>query len=89
MNDKVESLDEKIKKLQYIKQKELAKGKAKERKLLNKQKIIIGGYMLNKIKQMTNEEQTTFKDEILKTIPEKKKTDIEAIKNLKLENENN
>ncbi|QUE32412.1 hypothetical protein [Francisella philomiragia] len=81
-NDKILSIEEKIKRLRLLQKKEIAKIKGQNRKLANKQKIIIGGYMLNKFKTMSTDEISDFVSDILSTIPESKKSDIDAIKKL-------
>lgn len=79
---KVEKLEEQIKRLNLSKNKILSKEKESGRKLMNKQKIIIGGFMLNKIKKMSSDQKINILDEIIKTIPEKRNVDKKAIENL-------
>lgn len=64
----------------------IAQAKAKEseknRKLLNKQKILIGGYMVNQLEKMNNEERKEFIDKAIFTIPDSRKSDKLALEKL-------
>lgn len=64
----------------------IAQAKAKEseknRKLLNKQKILIGGYMVNQLEKMNNEERKEFIDKVIFTISDSRKSDKSALEKL-------
>tara|TARA_B110000503_G_scaffold137776_1_gene222622 strand:+ start:3410 stop:3676 length:267 start_codon:yes stop_codon:yes gene_type:complete len=77
--NKLEILEDKIKKLQSQKILIENRDKAKNKKLLNKQKILLGGYMLNKLKKYDDEKINNFLLDVIETISEKRKNDIIAI----------
>ena len=77
--DKLQILEDKIKKLQSQKLLIENRDKARHKKLLNKQKILLGGYMLNKLKKYDDDRLSTFLLNVIKTIPEKRKHDVTAI----------
>jgi hypothetical protein len=54
----------------------------KTRKLLIKQKILIGGYVLNTLNKKPLNEQIILLEKIKNTIDEKRKSDLFAINNL-------
>jgi len=84
--DKLQQLEEKIKKLQSQKNLIEQKEKAKEKKLLNKQKILVGGYIINKLKNYDDERLQDFILKVIETIPKKRKFDIEAVEKLEILN---
>ena len=77
--DKLQILEDKIKKLQSQKILIENRDRARNKKLLNKQKILLGGYMLNKLKNYDNDKLSTFLLNVIETIPEKRKHDVTAI----------
>ena len=78
--NKLEIIEKKLRQLKIQKNKIVNAEKIKARKELVKQKIVVGGYFLNKIKSMAPEEKKKVKDEILATIKASRKSDIEAIR---------
>lgn len=80
--DKIQAIEDKIKKLQHQKTLIENREKAKNRKLLNKQKILVGGYLINKLKKYDDEKLSDFLLKIIETIPETRKADIKAIEEL-------
>lgn len=80
--DKIQAIEDKIKKLQHQKTLIENREKAKNRKLLNKQKILVGGYIINKLKKYDDEKLNEFLLKIIETIPETRKADIKAIEEL-------
>lgn len=77
--DKLKTLDDKIKKLQNQRTLIDNREKAKNKKLLNKQKILLGGYMLNILKICDDEKLNSTLNKVISTISEKRKADITAI----------
>lgn len=80
--DKIQAIEDKIKKLQHQKTLIENREKVKNRKLLNKQKILVGGYLINKLKKYDDEKLSDFLLKIIETIPETRKADIKAIEEL-------
>ena len=80
--DKIQAIEDKIKKLQHQKTLIENREKSKNRKLLNKQKILVGGYIINKLKKYDDEKLNEFLLKIIETIPETRKADIKAIEEL-------
>ena len=80
--EKLEKLNKKISVLQARKNKMIAVENSKNRKLLVKQKILIGGYVLNSVNKKSINEQVEFLEKIKNTINEKNKSDLFAIDNL-------
>ena len=73
-------IEEKIKRLK-AKHDMLSKKEAiRNRKLLVKQKIVLGGYYLNQVKSMGHDEKQDLKAKIMSTL--KRKSDIDAINSL-------
>jgi hypothetical protein len=80
--DKIQAIEDKIKKLQHQKTLIENREKAKNRKLLNKQKILVGGYIINKLKKYDDEKLKEFLLKVIETISETRKADIKAIEEL-------
>lgn len=80
--DKIQAIEDKIKKLQHQKTLIENREKAKNRKLLNKQKILVGGYIINKLKKYDDEKLNEFLLKVIETIPETRKADVKAIEEL-------
>ena len=81
-NEKLEKLNQKIEVLRKRRDKIVAIESNKQRKLLVKQKILIGGYVLNSLDKKPLQEQTEFLEKVKNTIDEKRKSDCYAIQNL-------
>jgi hypothetical protein len=80
--EKLENINKKIEVLQARKNKMMAIENTKTRKLLVKQKILIGGYVLSNLNKKSLEEQEGFLKKIKSTIDEKRKSDLFAIEEL-------
>ena len=80
--EKLEKLNKKIEVLQAKKNKMMATENTKNRKLLVKQKILIGGYVLNTLNKKPLNEQIVLLEKIKNTIDEKRKSDLFAINHL-------
>ena len=81
-NEKLEKLNQKIEVLRKRRDKIVAIESNKQRKLLVKQKILIGGYVLNSLDKKPIQEQIDFLEKMKNTIDEKRKSDCYAIQNL-------
>jgi hypothetical protein len=81
-NEKLEKLNQKIEVLRKKRDKIVAIESNKHRKLLVKQKILVGGYVLNSLDTKPLQEQIEFLKKVKKTIDEKRKSDCYAIQNL-------
>lgn len=74
---KLDIINQKLEQLKAQKQALEAKDKARQRKLLNKQKILLGGYYINFFKSLDSERLEATKQKILSTL--KRKNDIDAL----------
>lgn len=81
-NEKLEKLNQKIEVLRKRRDKIVAIESNKQRKLLVKQKILVGGYVLNSLDKKPLQEQIEFLEKVKNTIDEKRKSDCYAIQNL-------
>ena len=81
-NEKLEKLNQKIEVLRKRRDKIVTIESNKQRKLLVKQKILVGGYILNSLDKKPLQEQIVFLEKVKKTIDEKRKSDCYAIQNL-------
>jgi uncharacterized protein YutD len=79
---KIENLDKKIQILTNRKNLLIQKEKTRQRKLLNKQKIIVGAWLINQVKTYSDEKKNSLAEKIISTIPENRNHDIKAIKEL-------
>ena len=77
--EKLDKLNKKIAVLQARKNKMIVIESNKQRKLLVKQKILIGGYVLNSLHKKTINEQIEFFKKVKSTLEEKRKSDLFAI----------
>ena len=77
--EKLDKLNKKIAVLQARKNKMIAIENNKQRKLLVKQKILIGGYVLNSLHKKPINEQIEFFKKVKSTLEEKRKSDLFAI----------
>lgn len=77
--EKLDKLNKKIAVLQARKNKMIVIESNKQRKLLVKQKILVGGYVLNSLHKKTINEQIEFFKKVKSTIEEKRKSDLFAI----------
>ena len=81
-NEKLEKLNQKIEVLRKRRDKIVAIESNKQRKLLVKQKILVGGYVLNSLDKKPLQDQIEFLEKVKNTIDEKRKSDCYAIQNL-------
>jgi hypothetical protein len=81
-NEKLEKLNQKIEVLRKRRDKIVAIESNKQRKLLVKQKILVGGYVLSSLDKKPLQEQIGFLEKVKNTIDEKRKSDCYAIQNL-------
>jgi hypothetical protein len=81
-NEKLDKLNQKIEVLRKRRDKITAMESNKQRKLLVKQKILVGGYILNHLNKKPFQEQIELLEKIKSTIDEKRKSDRYAIQNL-------
>lgn len=81
-NEKLEKLNQKIEVLRKRRDKIVAVESNKQRKLLVKQKILVGSYILNSLDKKPLQEQIDFLEKVKNTIDEKRKSDCYAIQNL-------
>ena len=81
MADLNKLLDER-KKLDTLIAQAKSKESDKNRKLLNKQKILIGGYMVNQLEKMNSDEKKEFMDKVIFTISDSRKSDKAALEKL-------
>jgi len=82
LGDKLEIIEKKLENLKIQKNRLLRVEQVHNRKRLVKQKIVVGGYFLNKIKSMSSDKKLDLKNNILATIKDSRKSDVEAINNL-------
>jgi len=83
MDDRLEILENKIAKLNAQKQRLTALVKTKNSKLLVKQKILIGAYMLSKsIPHMEQDKRLSFLNAVKAKIPDSRKSDLHALNEL-------
>ena len=81
--DRLEILEKKIAKLNAQKQRLTALSKTKNSKLLVKQKILIGAYMMSKsIPQMEQNKRLSFLNAVKSKIPDSRKSDLHALNEL-------
>jgi hypothetical protein len=83
MSNRLEEIQKKIDVLKNRKQKIVTREKQKERKLLTKQKILLGGYLYSLMKKKPVIEVAKILDDIQKTIHENRKSDNKAIEELR------
>jgi hypothetical protein len=77
-------LEEQIQALQNRKKLLEQKNKVKKRKILTKQKILVGAYFLNNFdKYLPQDEMLIFVNDVASTISKTRKADIDAIDDLK------
>ena len=69
-SSKIENLDKKIQILTNRKNLLIQKEKTRQRKLLNKQKIIVGAWLINQVKTYSDEKKNSLAEKIISTIPE-------------------
>ena len=81
-NEKLEKLNQQIEVLRKRRDKIVAVESNKQRKLLVKQKILVGGYVLNSLDKKPLQEQIEFLEKVKNTIDKKRKSDCYAIQNL-------
>ena len=81
-SERVEKLNQKIEVLRKKRDKIVAVESNKQRKLLVKQKILVGGYVLNSLDKKPLQEQIEFLEKVKNTIDEKRKSDCYAVQNL-------
>ena len=81
-NEKLEKLNKKIEVLRKRRDKIVSIESNKQRKLLVKQKILVGGYVLNSLDKKPLQEQIDFLEKVKNTIDEKRKSDCYAVQNL-------
>ena len=81
-NEKLDKLNQKIEALRKRRDKITVMESNKQRKLLVKQKILVGGYILNDLNKKPFQEQIALLEKIKSTIDEKRKSDCYAIQNL-------
>ena len=81
-SDRLRLIEEKIDKLNIQKNLLVQKEKVRQRKLLNKQKIILGGFYINQLLKMSAHDRDEVYQKVMKTIPEYRKQDIKAINEL-------
>jgi hypothetical protein len=81
-NEKLVKLNKKIEVLTARKNKMLAMENNINRKLLVKQKILVGGYVLNSLDKKPLQEKINFLEKLKITIDKKRKSDYFAIENL-------
>lgn len=81
-NEKLEKLNQKIDVLRKRRDKITAMESNKQRKLLVKQKILVGGYILNDWNKKPLQAQIELLEKVKRTIDEKRKSDCYAIQNL-------
>ena len=81
-SERLEKLNQKIDVLRKRRNKIVAVESNKQRKLLVKQKILVGGYVLNSLDKKPLQEQIDFLEKVKNTIDEKRKSDCYAIQNL-------
>lgn len=82
-NEKIETIEKKLKRLQLQKNKLLRAEKDRLRKQETKIKIIVGGYYLRKLKAMPPQEALAHVNKIEQTIDAKRPSDLAAITALK------
>lgn len=76
---RIEQINQKLDILKKRKQQILAIENTKNRKLLVKQKILIGGYHLNEINHQPMKDKLDYLKKVKETIDEKRKSDHYAI----------
>lgn len=81
-NQNLDKLNQKIEILKKRRDKIVAMESNKQRKLLVKQKILVGGYVLNSLDKKPLQDQIEFLEKVKNTIDEKRKSDCYAIQNL-------
>jgi len=81
-NNEIAVINEKIDSLNTRKNLLVQKENLKARKLLNKQKIIAGGWLINQIKHYDPDKKFDVCKKILSTIPSYRKADILAVEEL-------
>ena len=81
-NEKLEKLNQKIDVLRKRRDKITAMENNKQRKLLVKQKILVGGYILSDLNKKPLKDQIELLEKVKMTIDEKRKSDCYAIENL-------
>jgi hypothetical protein len=74
---KLEVINQKLEQLKAQKQAIEAKEKVRQRKMLNKQKILLGGYYINFFRSLDVERLEATQQKILTTL--KRQNDIEAL----------
>jgi hypothetical protein len=81
--DRLQKIEERIEKLNIQKQRLTVLSKTKNSKLLTKQKILVGAYMLsNSIPKMSQDQRMPFLKSIKDRIPDSRKSDLFAINEL-------
>jgi hypothetical protein len=84
-NTELGSIEKKIEILNNKKNLLIQKEKLKSRKLLNKQKIIMGGWLINQLENYSVEKREAMSQKILASIPDYRKADVGAITDLFME----
>ena len=76
-SSKLDIIDQKLEKLKQEKKRIEYAERQKQKKQLNKQKIIVGGFYINLLNSLELEKKNETIKKILATIPESRKKDME------------